>query len=160
MNLEELSKKDKKWREVAYKICKCKSIADDLVQEMYLRIYRNENILNVTDWYICKTIESIFLNSKKSKKKQIPVDDFFSLKDNQKTFDPDDKEIKILDKVKNLSEIQKDFISMTYDYSLRNISKETGVSYGHVFREVKKARKTILGEDLEGYKNKRLKYRN
>ena len=49
---------------------------------------------------------------------------------------------------------------MTYDYSLREISEQAKVSYGHVFREVTKARKKILGEDLTGYNNKRLKYRN
>ncbi len=42
MILESLSKKDKYWRQIAFNICKDKSLADDLVQEMYLRRYEND----------------------------------------------------------------------------------------------------------------------
>jgi DNA-directed RNA polymerase specialized sigma24 family protein len=40
--LEELSKKDEYWRQIAFKICKDKYLADDLVNEMYLKLYNNE----------------------------------------------------------------------------------------------------------------------
>ena len=37
--LLELSKKDKKWRHIALKLCGNKDLADDIVQEMYLKLH-------------------------------------------------------------------------------------------------------------------------
>ena len=36
--LKELSSNDKKWRKIAYGICKDKQLADDLVQDAYLKL--------------------------------------------------------------------------------------------------------------------------
>ena len=38
MILNELAKKDKYWRSIAYNICKDKELSKDLVQDMYLRL--------------------------------------------------------------------------------------------------------------------------
>ena len=38
MILEELSKRNDEWIKIALSICKDKTLANDLVQEMYLRI--------------------------------------------------------------------------------------------------------------------------
>jgi DNA-directed RNA polymerase specialized sigma24 family protein len=40
--LQVLSKDDKKWRSYALAICRDKLLADDLVQEMYLKFHRNK----------------------------------------------------------------------------------------------------------------------
>ena len=37
--VEQLSKKDAYWRKIAFNICKDKSTADDLVNDMYLKLY-------------------------------------------------------------------------------------------------------------------------
>ena len=38
MILAELAKKDAQWRKMAFQICKDKDLADELVQEMYLKL--------------------------------------------------------------------------------------------------------------------------
>ena len=57
--LLELSKKDKIWREIAFKICGDHSKADDLVQEMYLKLYSQKKQIN--SGYIYATLRSIFI---------------------------------------------------------------------------------------------------
>lgn len=61
MKLEILCKKDKIWRKFAFNICKDKMMADDLVQEMYLRFHRNPKE-TATDWYVCQVIKSLYYN--------------------------------------------------------------------------------------------------
>jgi hypothetical protein len=58
--LLELSKKDKIWREIAFKICGDHSKADDLVQEMYLKLYNQKKQIN--SGYIYATLRSIFID--------------------------------------------------------------------------------------------------
>ena len=58
--LLELSKKDKLWREIAFKICGNRNKADDLVQEMYLKLYNQKKQIN--SGYIYATLRSIFID--------------------------------------------------------------------------------------------------
>ena len=51
MILHEISLKDKEWRSFAYSLTKDKEKADDLVQEMYLRIYSKCQNKKLTDLY-------------------------------------------------------------------------------------------------------------
>ena len=37
--LNEICKKDKYWRTIAFAICKDKDLADDLVQDMYVKLH-------------------------------------------------------------------------------------------------------------------------
>jgi len=72
MILIELAKKDAIWRKMALQICKDKDLADELVQEMYVKLSNRET--NVTDGYIFVTLRSIFYDSLKTK--EILIDDF------------------------------------------------------------------------------------
>jgi hypothetical protein len=64
--LEELAKNNDVWYKYALKICNNHDDANDLVQEMYLRFYRNKN-REANKSYVYQVILSIFLNSKKKK---------------------------------------------------------------------------------------------
>jgi hypothetical protein len=64
--LEILAIRDKDWRRMAFQICKDKSKADDLVQEMYLK-FANYN-KEVNDFYVFFAIRSIYLNQIKKNK--------------------------------------------------------------------------------------------
>lgn len=156
--LKELSKKDKYWRYIAYKICGCRNKADELVQEMYIRRYENDRGQEWNDYYIICTIKSIYLNSIKTNK-LIIVDEVYDDSQNNTIFEPNDEESEILKKAYKLSNTKKELLELNYDYSLREIEKIYKINYGYVYKLIKQAREEILGDDIGKYKNKRLKFK-
>jgi len=70
--IKELCKKDRFWRIVAYRICKDKSFADDMVQEMYLKLYNCTKQIN--DFYVIITMKNIFIDSTKKQSLLVPID--------------------------------------------------------------------------------------
>lgn len=138
--LEELAKKDSYWRKVAYNICKDRMIADDLVQEMYLKLYNSEKVIN--DWYVAITIKNIFIDNYNKDKtlKSLnefdePVEaDFFEFKHKTKEDLHKDKT------VKDLKWWEKDLITMTHDKSFHEIQRETNLNYQFVRRTLIKAK--------------------
>lgn len=156
--LSDLAKKDKLWRQIAYSICKDKVLADDIVNEMYLRRYDNDRGQDLTDYYIVCTMKSIFLNYKKTNR-LIPVEEIRTDEYVNGGFQPTDQEKKYLDRAKNLPFAKRELIELNYDYSLREIQQKFGINYGYVHKAVNEARQTILGKDIHKYKNKRLKHK-
>lgn len=66
MILQELAKKDAQWRKMAFQICKDKDLADELVQEMYLKLAYNTNLIK--DGYIYTVLRNLFYDYTKSNK--------------------------------------------------------------------------------------------
>jgi len=153
--LEELSKKDKYWRIIALNICKNKSLADDIVQEMYLKLHDCEKQIN--DFYVILTIRSLFLDLKRKKQNVDLVE--YNLQSRDSDFMPDDYENYVLNEYKKLSWIEREIIIELYDKSFRELADSlTGVSYNYIFRKHKTAIQKILKEDIDLYKNTRLKH--
>lgn len=153
--LETLCKKDSYWRQIAYKICKDRMQADDLVSEMYLRLADCKKDIN--DFYVIRTIRNLFLDHIKSKN-NVSIDNFHNLAENNNTFEADDYELSIIQDCEKLPYLQNGLLKESYDLSVRQISeKYQHINYGLIHRELDKARKTILGNDIDLYKNKRLK---
>ena len=75
MILKELAKSDVKWREMAYNICRDKTLADELVQEMYLKVHANKDKdvwfrndkLNMP--YVYSILHNLFYDLQRSKSK-------------------------------------------------------------------------------------------
>ena len=156
--LQRISKKDKYWRQTALRICGNKDEADDIVQEMYLRLYRSKK-KKVSDWYVYKTILSIYLNRKN--KINTFVDELPEIMDKREVFEPDDYEQTIIDKAKELPFFQRELLELSFDYSLREIQDMFDINYGYISKKIKEGRIAILGDDYaQKYKNKRLKFRN
>jgi DNA-directed RNA polymerase specialized sigma24 family protein len=156
---EELSKKDKLWRDIALKICGGdKSTADDVVNEMYLRRYYNDRGQQTTDYYILCTMKSIYLNMKKSNR-LIAVGDIVTEKADDETFEPTDEQQELLDKAAKLPYTKRELLELNYDNSLRDIQEQFGINYVYVYRSLQEARKEILGENIHLYQNKRLKHK-
>jgi len=146
--LEELSKKDKKWREIAFSLCGDQMLADDIVQDMYLKSIRYDKPLN--DAYIYFIIKSIFLDycRKQSNNKTIRLDNLHFVKDNVSLFEIDDNDLEILNRYNDLDWKQRELIDMSYDKSLRQIEKELPlINYGYVYRQIKQGREEILKKD-------------
>lgn len=71
--LEELSKQDTTWREIAYKICGDKSLADDLVNDMYLRMYEQQPD-KITNGYVYTVIRNLFIDHTRERSKLVNTD--------------------------------------------------------------------------------------
>tara|TARA_R110000851_G_scaffold50558_4_gene120748 strand:- start:378 stop:653 length:276 start_codon:yes stop_codon:yes gene_type:complete len=66
--LLELSKRNKEWLRMAYKICGCYESSKDLVQDMYLRIgLKNPELREEHSDYVYKIMKNIILNNERKK---------------------------------------------------------------------------------------------
>ena len=155
--IKELSEYDSKWRAIAFNITKDKMSADDLVQDMYLKLMDKDKELN--SYYVTQTLQSIFLDEKKSNR-TVGIFDGMDVKDETEAFEPTDEEKVILDKISELPYHQREFIEESYDNSLREIESIYDINYGFIYRELHKGLKTVLGDDKEElYNNSNMKIR-
>lgn len=139
--LNELSKKDKEWRKAAFVICKDKILADDLVQDMYLKLM---NRTKWNDYFVFITLRNLFLDHLR-KQKDIRLEELHYLEDRTEVFEPDDEEQKILDAFDKLDWVQKELLlERANGMSLRDIQKRYNINYGYTYRETTKAKEEIL----------------
>jgi DNA-directed RNA polymerase specialized sigma24 family protein len=135
--LEKLCLKDKIWRNYAFKICGCSTLADDLVQEMYLRIYKY-NVQTDSNEYIFKTIRNNYLTHLKSIK-TVPLNDY-DLATGER-HELDDNETKAINEMYWLA---KDYIELNMEQSLREIQNDLNTNYGFIHRVIKKAKEEAI----------------
>ena len=154
--LNEIYKKDKYWRTIAFAICKDKDLADDLVQDMYLKIF--DITKSIDDYYIISIIRNLFLDLCRKKNEDISIDLIYNLAENNNSYEFDDNDLKILNKADKLKWWQKKLLEENFDKSLRQIETEFNINYGFIYRELEKARRIILKDNYKKkYKNKRFK---
>ena len=147
--LEHLAKKDQLWRQTDFNICKCKDLADELTNLMYLRIYNyNTPIDKLTENYVCWVIYNLFRDHCK-KKPHISLDKFYDIADEEVTDTFSDEDLEILSKAKELKWWEQQLLVHSYDKSLRQIEKEFNINYQFVRRHTNKAKKFILGENYK-----------
>lgn len=140
--LNDLAKKDKLWRQIAFNICGCKMQSDDIVQEMYLRFYRNPKE-TVNDYYVALVIKSVYLNSL-TKTKNVSIENLHYLEDKTNDFEVNDNEKDLLESINELSWVQKELLAESFDRSYREIERVYNINYGYAYQQVKKAKKIIL----------------
>ena len=131
--LEILATKDSKWREIALKICKDKMLADDIVQEMYLKLADCQKQIN--DFYVIIVMKNIFLDHIKKEKLNVSLNKFYNLEADEITFEIDDQQKKIID---DIYWVAKDYLIMSYDMSLREMAKALNTNYAFIYRTMKK----------------------
>lgn len=148
MSLLELSLRDKDWRKMAYTICGCKSLADDLVQDMYLKFHNYNKELN--DFYIFFAIRSLFLDTLKKKRLDISDVDIANvfIIDNDYSFEDDFFKEDVLKKVNELPYFERELLLVTQVISQRELSRQTDISI-HTIKKTIKETKIQLWEDLK-----------
>jgi len=146
--LEELAKRDKDWRKMAFHICKCPSLADDLVQDMYIYFANYDKVVN--DYYVYFAIKQIYI--RKIQREKIKM---LELLDNHNTiieaYDYQLDEIKeiTLKKVKHLPFFERELLKVTtQEISQRELSRQTGINLLVIQKTVKKTKKEIW-EDVK-----------
>jgi RNA polymerase sigma factor (sigma-70 family) len=140
--LEELSLKDKHWRQIAFNICKNTEQADDLVQEMYLKLHDCEKQIN--DFYVILTIRNLFLDICRKKKYTVSLDDIDI--SNGTLFELDDKHQQIIKATSKLKFYEVELLDMSGEHSLRELSKRYNINYQTINRIVTKAKIKIWQE--------------
>lgn len=156
--LEHLSKDDTKWRDIAYKICGNKDLSNELVQEMYIKVLKQdktwEDIEKRVSGYVFFVLKNLFKDYCK-KKKDVSINGFHNIEDNQNIFNPTDSELEILKQIDDLDWKQKFLLEQYYDKSLRQIAKEFPlVNYAYAYRQIKEARSIVLKEHNYKFKTK------
>ena len=131
--LEELSKKDEYWRQIAFKICKDKYLADDLVNEMYLKLYNNEKAS--IDWYVIIVIRNLFIDFTKQRI-EISIDEI-TTKEINNTFEIDDNELEL---IKGLKWWERELLELSFDHSLRELGEKLNINYAFIHRTIKRIR--------------------
>jgi len=147
--LEELCKRDKDWRRMAFHICKSKDIADDIVQDMYLKFSNYNKVLN--DYYVFFAIKSIFLDYLRKEKTKVELNENLC---NFDEYDYEQDKIKelALEKVKQLPYFEKELLTVTQEISQRQLARETDISFIVINQTIKKT-KHQLWEELKKIKD-------
>jgi DNA-directed RNA polymerase specialized sigma24 family protein len=135
MILEELSKKDKLWRSIAFNICKDKSLSDELTQQMYVKVYEISLKRNIdtNDYYIAKILLNLFIDYIKENKKFVTNTEVISLISNDESFTMDDEQLNIIN---DLSFIEKELILLNENLSYHEIQRKYNINYQFVRRVI------------------------
>lgn len=139
MILDELSKHDRKWRQIALNICKDYDLAQDLVQEMYLKLM---NRTRFNDYFVAITLRNLFLDTLK-KRKNVRLEELHYLEDHAYIFEPNDQQKAILDEFDKLDWVAKELLLERIDRSLREIQEIYNINYGYIYRQTKEAKDKI-----------------
>ena len=141
--LEELAKRDKDWRKMAFHICKSHDTADDIVQDMYLKFANYDKKVN--DFYIYFAIKSIWLDKLKDKKtKTVELIDNFNIFEDTYDFELDEIKEITLKKVKQLPFFERELLKVTtQEMSQRELSRQTGINLLVIQKTVKKTKEQL-----------------
>ena len=146
--LEELCKRDKDWRRMAFHICKSKDIADDIVQDMYIKFSNYNKSLN--EYYIFFALKSIFLDYLRKEKTKVELNENLCNFD-EYDFEQDKIKELALEKVKQLPYFEKELLTVTQEISQRQLARETDISFIVINKTIKKT-KQQLWQDLKKLK--------
>lgn len=134
--IETLAQRDSEWRKMSLHICKDKDLADELVQEMYIKSVDFKNVKNITN-YVFFVLKNLYYDSLKSK--DICVDNFniFAIIDEDyqepsNDFYLTEKEFKLL--LKDLTWYERTMYLKSEQYGQRELSRMTGIRLQTIHR--------------------------
>ena len=125
--LDILCKRDSEWRKLALQICGCPHKADDLVQEMYIKLRNKKEPVNTS--FVYHTMKCIYIDSIRKVNPEILTDDFKRIFKDDDSYTTEQR-YELLDMLKEVSWFEREILLLTHEKSLRQASEETGVFYG------------------------------
>ena len=152
--LEKLAENHKKWIAIAYNMCKCKDKANDIVQDMYIKMYELNK--SVDDGYIYFVIRSIFIEEKR-KQKEFPTEienidyylSFNNKENNYNTFEDLKKEC-YDNAYKKLEHHEKVIIHFSSTMGLREFARNSEISIS-LIQKTKRKLKLLVWEESKKY---------
>jgi len=145
--IEQLSKKDSYWRKIAFNICKDKSTADDLVNDMYLKLYDCKKEIN--DGYVYRVLNSIFIDSKRQSKHFVTteLENIIFIQNDIEIDLEQEKEFEVTKKVfSNLKKYEQIIIKHSYEDGLRKFSRDSEISISTV-QKIRNKCKSLAWEE-------------
>lgn len=144
---------------VAFSVLKDRYLAEDVVQDSFLKIAKNarrfEPGTNGIAW-ICKIVRNTALDYLKREKKitKVNVEDCFDLGVADVGLERSENAIILENALKKLSPDQRTVVYYRYylDYTVRDIAKETGIPKSTVMRLIQSAEENLKKILLEGDK--------
>jgi DNA-directed RNA polymerase specialized sigma24 family protein len=131
--LEQLAKRDKDWRRIAFNICKDKTLSDDLVQEMYLKMA--ECTKEINEYYVIRVMINLFKDNLKEQKRFTELTD--TIKVSAFKFEFDDKEQSFIN---GLKWWEKELLELSHDNSCGQIERDYKIHRKFVERILKKTK--------------------
>ena len=136
--LEQLAKQDQLWRIYALKICGCTIKADDLVQEMYLKLHNHKK--EISKVFVYRTLKSIFIDQCRKKKiKTVELEPNTYIDEN----DTLERRYEALELLNNVTFFEKEVLLLTHETSLRKAEELTTVPHYVLNYHKKKALEKI-----------------
>lgn len=152
--LEELCKRDKEWRKMAFHFCKSKELADDIVQDMYIKFANYNKPIN--DHYIFFALKTIFLDYLRIEKRIQTINiDLFPFEVQKKIceinydfydYDTDYLKELTLIKVKELPYFERELLIESQKVSQRQLARETDIAFVVINQTIKKTKKQLWQE--------------
>jgi DNA-directed RNA polymerase specialized sigma24 family protein len=138
--LKELAKKDAQWRKMAFQICKDKDLADELVQEMYLKLYQNTNLIK--EGYIYTVLRNLFYDYTKQQKDILIDFSNIEILDDGDYIEPIDYKALI----KGLTWYERTMFELSTLVGQRELSRQTGIHLQTIHRINKMVKSKIYGK--------------
>ena len=126
--LEELSKNHQEWLKMALSICKNTTDAQDLVQDMYIKIHRIKP-KKINKWYVYRTLSSIYIDNIRKRKETISIEQLFNLEDKQTDKDILEFRKMITTALEELQLFDCEILLHTHEKSLRKTEDELGIQF-------------------------------
>lgn len=154
--LQKLAENHKKWVAIAYNMCKCKETANDIVQDMYMKMYDINK--DVDDGYIYFVIRSIFIEQKRKQKEFAYDNEKIEYISNQiqlkiiktnNTYEDLKKEC-YDNAYKKLEKHEKVIVHFSSTMGLRQFSRDSGLSIA-LLQKTKRKLKTLIWEETKKY---------
>jgi DNA-directed RNA polymerase specialized sigma24 family protein len=152
--LEKLAENHKKWVQIAYNLCKCKDYAQDIVQDMYIKVIELEK--EVDDGYIYFIIRSIFIDAKRKQKENvcdsISIDKIRTLNEytTENEFNTELKRKCFEDGYKKLLQHERVIIHFSSNMGLREFARESGISIS-LIQKTKHKLKILVWQETKKY---------
>jgi hypothetical protein len=136
--IHELAKKDAQWRKMALQICKDRDLADELTQNMYIKL--SDRTVMVSDGYIFVTLRSLFYDSLKNN--DILIDDFskFEIEEEEYNDGIDYSELS-----KGLTWYEKTLFEQSTLIGQRELARQTGIHIQTIHRVNKMVKNKLNG---------------
>lgn len=136
--IESLAKKDKHWRDVAYNICGDKTLADDIVNDMYIRVH-DQQPAKISDGYIYTIMRNLFIDQTRSRSK-ISFTDFSNVEvqEQEQTIYPDIEPI-----LQTLSWYERTIFKHAVEIGQREFSRRTDIHIQTIHRVTNSVKKKI-----------------